>query len=514
MHKILLFVIFSCISHYNSIGASESTLQTTHIVDCVNEIDNLIENALKSFNVPGASVGLVIDDQLVFSRGYGYRNVAEELPVTEHTVFPIASCTKAFTAFILGQLVDEGLVEWDDPVKKYIPELELQDSYTADQLSIRDLLAHRSGIGRNDALWFSSGILRSDLVDYVKHLHFVFPLRAGFHYNNLIFALAGTIIEKVTGQTWEEVVASRIFSPLTMNHSSATLEELLDAEEFSLPYAQIGLEVERVPFRDPFPVSPGAAINSNIIDLAKWVQLHLSRGVFLDKALIQEKILQEMYKVQIPFPLLSNAPVEIEQLGYGLGWLVSKFRGLDCIYHSGNVDGFSSDIAFLPKEKIGLVILTNSGNNGRIFINCLRYQIFDWLLGNKDGNWVNSCQKLHDYAHFELQNALDAFEALKKAENISDGLEQYVGSYDHPAYGVLEVTLKDGSLKADLGEMSTQLTFYSEDLFMGANEILLYYGINPITDFSFYKNSSGEICELHVAFEKFHGDRPVVFKKL
>lgn len=511
LFKLITFcATFSILACQNLI-ANESDLEIAqepkNVKDLIESLDAHVEQALEMFNVPGAAIGIVIDNKVILGKGYGYRHLAQHLPVTENTLFPIASCTKAFTAFILGQLVDEGKIAWDDPVIKHIPEFRLINSELTLNATIRDLAAHRTGMPRHDPIWFFLDIPKSDVIRLLPYCETDLKLREKFQYNNFMYSIAGTVIERVTGQTWEEAVFSRIFMPLSMLDSNTSLEQLQMSFDFSFPYAEIDGNLTAIPFRKMTAVRPGGGIHSTVSDLLKWVQLQLSNGTIFNQHIIQKETLQETHTVQMPLPLSENE--EVYQLGYGLGWLIGVYKGHDFINHGGDIDGFSSDISLLPQEKIGIVILTNSSSDGRYVIYSIRNFILDKLLTAKESNWIAEAEA----------NRRTTKQALQKLENNQEAipsyvLQKYVGDYEHPAYGIVHVYMEDGDLLASYGQVITPLRHQRDNLFKGQFRELLIYSINPIVEFSFFDDSSHEISELRIPFESFRGAKPIVFKRL
>ena len=333
--------------------SSPSTIEKiTPVTNTLNDLDSIVNDALDVFNVPGVAIGIVVDGKVVLSKGYGYRNLDQSLPTTENTLFAIGSCTKAFTTFILGQLVDEGKINWDDPVITYIPEFRLMDQYTTHHITIRDLVAHRSGMARHDMLWFNSGFTRSDVIKSLQYLEPACKLREKFQYNNLMYTVAGILIEKVTGQTWEEALSSRIFTPLAMLNSNDSEKESQKSKDFSMPYAEVAGAVKAIPFRSIHSVAPAGAINSSVSDMLKWVQLQLSDGTLLDKHFIRKETLQEMHTIQMSMAA-STPDDEVYHFGYGLGWCTGIYRGHYYLHHGGGVDGFISQVSLLPQGLVG-----------------------------------------------------------------------------------------------------------------------------------------------------------------
>ncbi len=480
--------------------------------DSLKNLDAEIDKVLELFHVPGAAVGIVIDHQILLARGYGFRSLAQQLPVTEQTLFPIGSCTKAFTTLVLAQLVDEGKISWDDLVTTHIPELHFFNPDLTSQVTIRDLIAHRTGIPRHDALWIFSDISKTDVIYFQQYFQPAYLLRENFLYNNFMYSLAGIVIERVTGKNWEEEIAERIFRPLGMNDSNTDLEQLQSESDFSLPYAEINRIITEIPFRKLSPVKPGGAINSNVWDMLKWAQLQLSNGQIFNRNLIRAETLQEMHKVQIPFAASPIGTFGIHSLGYGLGWFIGNYNGYSLIHHGGCIDGFFSDVVLIPQYKIGIVILTNSSSNGSYVVDAIRNKILDQLIGIKDQDWIKVIQE-NDQG---TKHALEKLEKEKTETHPARSLQSYIGKYQHPAYGVAHVYLENNQLKVTYQNRLIPLIHKCEDIFEGKFLDLSHYGIYPFVDFSFFNQSceADEIDELHISFESFRGAKAIVFKRM
>lgn len=386
MKEFRVFIFLFCASFSSLCFADTPSGQNAgHRNFSVESLDAAVHKALKMTNVPGAAVGLVIDHQVVLLRGYGTRDLAQGLPVTEKTLFSIASCTKAFTTFILGQLVDEGKISWDDPVIKHIPEFRLFDRELTARVTIRDLASHRVGLFRHDALWILSKISRKDVIGRLQYLEPTSKLREKFEYSNLLYSIAGIVIERVTGQTWEEAVCARVFTPLGMESSTTDIGEVQKSSDFSVPFAEIDGIATALPFRSLETVNPGGGINSTVTDMVKWIQLQLAEGKIQSIPLINKETWKEMHTVQMPFPYSYIKKDEACLLGYGLGWFIGSYRGSHLVSHMGHHEGFFSDVSLLPEENCGLVILTNSSTDGGYLISAIRNIIFDQLLGAEGG---------------------------------------------------------------------------------------------------------------------------------
>ncbi len=455
------------------------------------EIDVIVNQALVEFHVPGIAVAVIAGNQTILCKGYGIRDIERGLPVTENTLFPIASNTKPFTSSLLGLLVEEGKIAWDDPVIKYIPEFRLNCEELSSQVTLRDLIAHRTGIPRHDALWYLVKDMSEE--DILRALPHFLPVSEPFQYNNFMYVIAGRVIYNVTKNTWEEELAARILKPLGMEHSGTSWKQLEEMPNISQPYAEMGEKIQKLPFLDPCSTFAASGIYSSALDMAKWVRLQL-----FDKSLpnvIQEKTIKEMQEIQMPF---TPKEPSLKPSGYGLGWEIDSYRDRKRVHHNGTIEGFLSEVSFLPDEQMGLVILTNSSTDGRYAISYIESKIYDYLLGIQDADCLQKIQEKRQIA---------------KLATRATSLKKYEGSYSHPAYGTMQIYIDYDSLVATLGKMRLVLKQKEEGVFEAKFPALLTYGINPYAEFSFVSNASGEVDQVHVPFERFRGASSIIFKK-
>lgn len=249
-----------------------------------NGISEMVVEAMNAFRVPGTAVGIIVDGEVMPTKGYGLRNLNEELPVTEDTVFAIASCTKAFTTHLLGQLVDEGKITWDDPVVRHLPEFRLKDERVTLRVTIRDIITHRSGLPRHGMLLYGTGLERKDILSKLQHLDLNADLREKFQYNNLMYTVvAGLIAEKATGQSREEAVNSRILNPPGMQRTSVSANEVQQCDDYSLPFREVDGVIRNIPFRNIDNEGPAGSINSSVANMVKWLRLRLSDGTSISQ---------------------------------------------------------------------------------------------------------------------------------------------------------------------------------------------------------------------------------------
>ena len=454
------------------------------------KIDAMAQQAMEVFQVPGIAIGIIVDGKIVHTKGYGFRDVNRKLPVTEHTVFATASCTKSFTSFAMAQLVEEGKISWDDPVVKHIPEFRLVDSERAKNITVRDLLAHRTGYARHDVLWHTIlNFSRNDLVELLSKLNPETGFREKFIYNNFMYMLAGEIIERVSHKPWEEVLEEQILRPFGLSDASLTLEKMEKGRDISKAYAELQGVVQEIPKRKLDEQGAASALNASVADLTKWVQIQLlgSSGPF-----------QEMHALQMTIPSGPDVSNPV-QLGHGLGWFIGDFSGHRWMSHGGFIDGFATEMSFLPDKGLGLVVLTNCSPNGKYAFSYLRNSIFDHLLGEEEGNRLKQTQ----------EERLQAKESIKR-EIVSDisigNIQDYLGCYLHPAYGALEIKEEEGHLIAILGRAKIPLIPKTERIFLAEFSSLLVYGIDPFIEFLFKENG-----EVWVPFEHFYSGKPIAF---
>ena len=353
-------------------------------------------------------------------------------------------------------------------------------------------------------------IQKTDIFSILPYFEPSCGLREKYLYNNFMYAVAGSVIERVTGQTWEEAISERVFKPLGMNHTLLSIESLQLSEDYSIPYAEIEGEIQTLSFRSLSALLSAGGINSNVADMLKWVQLHLSSGSFNGLELINKQTLQELHTSQIAFPKISENEKTVFIKGYGLGWMIGSFRGHSLITHGGHIDGFITEVAFLPEEHLGVVILTNSSSTGKFLASALRNIIFDKFLHTNDVDWL----KIETENYNKEKESLRMPEGIVGIEKSIQELQEYTGTYFNPAFGSVLVFVENGTLNAMYGSSKFPLIPKDEDLFQTKFNELLIYGVNPYGDLTFHRNASGEICEIIVPFEVFRWAKPIPFKKL
>lgn len=428
--------------------------------------DEIVAKGLAQMKVPGAAVAVVKDQEVVLAKGYGLRDLESKLPMTADTLMAIGSSSKAFTAYTLGALVDQGKVEWDKPVRTYIPWFRLYDASAGERLTPRDLVTHRSGLPRHDLVWYNNKTAtREQLVRRLAHLPPTADLRERWQYNNLMFLTAGYLVETMTGRSWEESVRALVFGPLGMSRSNFSVLESQKDKDFALPYAERDGKLTKIPFRDITLVGPAGSINSSANEMARWVTVHVNAGKLGDTQVIGAATLADLHTPYMTTGGVSTRP-DITAPDYALGWMVDSYRGHRRVHHGGNIDGFSALVSFLPNDGIGFVVLTNK--NGTGLPELLVRTAADRILGLEAVDWIGDAAK-QQAAGEAIGKKAEEKKATRRRPGTAPAhrLEEYAGDYGHPGYGDLEVTLAGGKLGFTYNGIATPLGHWHYETFNG-----------------------------------------------
>ena len=434
-------------------------------------LDDFVTSTMDEWKVPGLALAVVKDDQVVHLKGYGLRDREQQLPVTPGTLFPIASISKSFTATGLGMLADAKKLDWDQPVREIVPEFLLKDPVASDHATTRDLLTHRTGLPRHDRVWYRAGGSRLEAIKALRHLEPSREFRASWQYNNLMFLAAGVVAERVSGRSWEEFTRERIFGPLGMTASRFMADHPQGASDFAHPYAKLGGAVRRIPFYEDGPLGPAGGVVSNASELARYLRFHMNKGRWDGHVLLSEQAAEQMQTPQGVIPESEVSPfyaTEFPELGhstYGLGFFITTYRGHKLVWHSGSLDGYSLLFSFLPREKLGVLVLTNLSGNRPVPI-CVTRNIFDRLLGAEPIDWVGRCKALDRKAESESAAARRKTEAARKTgTHPSHVLPEYSGIYAHPAYGSVTIGAAGDALRLTWRGGSARLVHRHYDVF-------------------------------------------------
>jgi CubicO group peptidase (beta-lactamase class C family) len=433
--------------------------------------DAYMAQVLRDWNVPGIGVGIVVKDKLVFAKGYGYRDYGKKIPFTPETTQPIASNTKLFTAIAAGMLVDEGKLDWDKPIRQYVPGIKFYDDDLDRTITIRDMLSHRTGITRHDTIWFKSDYTQKDLFERLKYLEPSEPPRSVFLYNNMMYAGSGYSIELLSGKPWEAFVRERILGPLGMTSTTFTIDDMLKTKEPGVPYTERrdSTELYRIPYySDAIGVAPAGAINSNIADMSKWLIALMNDGKLDGKPVLPRAAIKQTLAPSIALP---NTNLEIRGWGellnaaYGMGRWTASYRGHLLAYHGGDLPGFHSQVSTMPSDGIGVIVL-EIGNHSAPLYNIVTYNVYERLLGMSLTPWSER-QNTIRLKNKEANMAARAKAGAGRVEGTkpSHKLDEFAGEFEHPAYGVLTIAKPGDALQFDFHKTRLPLAHFHYDRF-------------------------------------------------
>lgn len=411
-------------------------------------LDAYVERSMREWEVPGLAIAVVHRDSVVFARGYGVRELGGSEPVDEHTLFAIASTTKAFTTAALGVLVDEGKLAWDDPVTRHLPAFELGDPYLTRAFTVRDLVTHRGGLARADLLWIAAPFGREEILGRLRHLDAVAPFRARYGYSNLMYLTAGEVVGEVSGTSWDAFVAERLFAPLGMERSTTRSAVVEARRNVSASHTRVDGRVRPVARRNYDNLGGAGAAFSTAHDMAQWVRLHLNGGTYEGKRILSPETTAELHTPQI---MMRSDSVDRRLFptthfdAYGLGWYLQDYHGRKLVHHSGTVNWTRTHVGMIPEEEVGVVVITNfSGSN---LARALMLRVLDAYLGVPPTDWSA------EYLALDRRSAgrSEAREREVEASRLRDTrpalpLERYAGTYTHPLYGEMRLSHEGGRL--------------------------------------------------------------------
>ena len=418
------------------------------------DLDEFVANSMKTFEVPGMAVAIVKNGRIVLSKGYGVRKLGEPKAVDEFTMFAIGSNTKAFTTAALATLVDAGKLGWDDHVYERLPGFVMYDPNVSHELTIRDLLTHRSGMGLGEGdllFWPHTTYTRDEIIHKLRFMKPHSSFRSHYAYDNLLYMTAGQIIPAVTGTSWDDYIREHIFGPLSMKHSVVSNKDFRLGDDYAWPHSRVDGKLQVVPLEDLDNVGPAGSINSCAADMARWVQLQLNHGKFADHdgRLFSEQQSKEMWSPQTILPV-GDPPAGLAGLktnfaDYALGWGLREYHGRKLVGHTGGVSGFVSRVMLVPDENLGVVILTNAEED--LAFDAILYHVLDHYLHVPPTDWIVAFRKLED------QQKKEAEDTMKKAEGArasgskpSLPLEKYAGTYNDAWYGGITVRQENNGL--------------------------------------------------------------------
>jgi CubicO group peptidase (beta-lactamase class C family) len=485
------------------------------------DLDEYVARTMREFNVPGIAVAVVKDGRVVIAKGFGVREQGKPATVDENTLFGIASNSKAFTAAALAMLVDEGKLSWDDRVIKHLPGFQMYDPYVTREMTVRDLLTHRSGmgLGAGDLMWWPpTNFTREEITRNIRYLKPVSSFRTRYAYDNVLYMVAGEVLKSISGKNWEEFIKERIFTPLGMTRSNTTTKDLRPGENVVSAHAMADGALKPIPFNNLDNVAAAGAINSSVAEMSKWLIAQLANGRYragdgTEKRLFSERQNQEMWSPQTILPINQNPPPQMAALkpnfsAYGLGWVLQDYLGHKVVSHTGGLAGMVSKVTLVPDLKLGIVVLTNQEEGGAF--SAISWRIVDSYLNAPATDWTKAYADLRRVQLQGAETALKGDAAKRNAESKpSLSLKSYAGTYRDSWYG--EITIAEASGKLTLRFNRTPLLIgdlehWQYDTFVvrwkertlladayvtfslkpdGSIEQMKMQAVSPLTDFSF-----------------------------
>jgi len=426
------------------------------------DIRVLVEAARKAWDVPGVALAIVKDDKTIYLGGHGVRELGKPEPVTEHTTFQIASTTKAFTSAAMAMLVDEGKMNWDDPVRKHLDYFRLENAQADALVTLKDVVTHRTGLPRHDLLWVRTGLTREELIRRMGYAKATASFRSLYQYQNLMFTSAGEALGRASGLGWDSFVQQRIFAPLGMQDSSTQYVEMIRHNNMAMPHVRLKAN----PWGNYDNIGGAGCIASSAFDLSQWLRMQLAGGVFEGRRLVSEKQLAETHAPQMVNRLVSptkELQPDYTQTSYGMGWSINHYRGEMLVMHSGVLSGFRALVTMVPRLKLGFVVLANQ--NGTNLNEALTNTLLDEYLGlPKVRDWnAHMLSVVKQNEEKDAKEKRDRESTRKKETKPSLGLDSYVGVYREAAYGDVKVTLLDGKLRAEWTKFQGEMEHWHYD---------------------------------------------------
>ncbi len=440
-----------------------------------------IEQVRVGWKIPGLAVGIVKDDSLIFARGFGLKEDGKPDSVTPRTLFAIGSNTKSFTATAAAMLVDDGRMRWNDRVTRWLPSFQLFDPYVTRELTLRDVLSHRSGLGRRgDALWYGTDFSRDEILHRVRYLRPNAAFRTEMGYQNIMVMAGGEMVGRAAGTSYDEVIRQRIFGPLGMTTSGTSVSELSRQSDVSTPHSIAGGTVKVIPWRNADNIAPAGSINSNLVEMAQYLRLQLGNGTYRGQRLVSATNLGITKTVHINTGGIGDSLTHFA--GYGLGWVLQDYRGKRIAWHNGGIDGMLSEMWTVPEAGLGIVVLSNGSPHsaGPAVV----WAIIDrFLVGRATRDYLGDGLK-----QAQQSAAAQAAQAKRlETERVRDSrpslaLERYAGTYQDPMYGTATVAVAGDSLQLRWQSNRTNLGHWHFNTFRapgGAGATMVTFQIGP-----------------------------------
>tara|TARA_R100001143_G_C3360467_1_gene135159 strand:- start:8618 stop:10165 length:1548 start_codon:yes stop_codon:yes gene_type:complete len=419
---------------------SSSTLFAQDIVP--ENFESWIEEGMEKWGIPGMAIAIVKDGEIAYSKGFGVKKLGEDGLINEHTQFGIASVSKHITAMSVGLMVEQGLINWNDPVRDILPWFELSDPFATANVTIHDLLTHQVGVGRilGNRLQFMTDRSRYELIHRMRHHTFEEPFRSQYVYSNVMYTLAGEIAAAVSGRDWDDLVANRFFERMEMTRTNTSINDL-DETNAAWPHQYINGEVVPIQRRNWDIAAPAGGVNSTVSDMAKWMLMQLNEGLYEGNRILSEEVMRD---IQTPKVSLNSTNANAPQNSYGYGYRITDFRGFRILSHGGATDGMNTNYMLMPQHNFGIIIMTNTFNN---FLDAVGYQVIDHMLGATDRDWAELYYESYSNQFETTTELREQFESTRISGTVpTHHLQDYVGRYINDLYDTARIGLEDDKL--------------------------------------------------------------------
>jgi CubicO group peptidase (beta-lactamase class C family) len=423
------------------------------------ELDQYIQKTLVDGQIPGIAIGVVRNDSVLVAKGYGVRELGKPALVDENTVFDIASLAKSFTATAVAMLVDRGTLRWDDPVRRYLPDLRLPNEELTSQATIRDFLSHRTGLDAVNMMWVLSAVDRAEVLRRMRYVPIRLPMRQSMLYSNIGYTVAGEAAAAAARTTFEALLRDFVIKPIGLASTTWTYEQSAGMPNVASAHATIAgrqQPIRREVQREP--IGAAAAVQSTVADLTRWMRLHLNNGVLEGKRYVSDSTMRAMHSVQVGIPttpaMRAARLVQDTVIGYGMGWQMMDFRGHPLVWHTGNGDGQIAYMVLLPRDRLGVVVLVNTWAAPLIH-SALVNRIMDTYLGYEARDWAGETLARIPAAVRAQDSALRVMRAMKSETPPRLPLSAYAGRYENPLFGPLLIRHEQSGLTLQMGEGQT-----------------------------------------------------------
>ena len=494
MKSITLII---CILLITSLGfAQDADIQKKMV-----GFDKEMAKSLKDWNMPGVGIGIVKNGKLVYVKGYGYRDYEKKLPITANTLFQIASNTKLFTSTAIGFLVNEGKLDWDKPIKTFVPSIQFYNNELNNTITIRDMLSHRTGVTRHDLIWYKSDFTRAELFEKLKYLEPAQPLRQGFLYNNLMYAASGQIVSLISGKTWEQYVQEKILNPLKMGNTVFSIDDMKKKSDYFVPFNEKRdtTILYRIEYNNETDgLGPAGSVISNITDLSHWLAALMNKGMYEGKQVIPEAIVNATMEPSIALhnSSIDQGYTEVLNPVYGMGRQTLVYRGHQIVLHGGDLNGIHSQISYMPQDSIGVIVFVIGDHSLRY--NSIVYNVYEHLLGLSITPWSERGLENRDLIKKQGKEGREkALIGQVKNTKPSHPQDDYLGDFENAAYGIINISQKDTQMLFTLHNIHVPMHHFHYDRFDTKNdEEAGMYSLNYQT------NPQGEIDRFIVSLDE------------